>query len=118
MSTFDGFIKEFPEITIDCFRQRPGRKGPIISFLSHAHSDHLRGLESQLSIPIYCSPATRKVNLMSLSQVSAETLANLYKLLLNLETHAHRMNYANGILERRKKQYGHLVDKVRGFPHS
>ena len=60
MSTFDGFVAEFPNIrstiilhTIDRANVFPvdhfrGCKGPpaLAYFLSHVHSDHLAGLES------------------------------------------------------------------------
>jgi DNA cross-link repair 1C protein len=33
-------------VTVDFFRQIPGRRPPLACFLSHVHSDHLAGLES------------------------------------------------------------------------
>ena len=95
MSTFDGIVKEFPDIRIDYFRSSNGQSHPPLAlFLSHVHSDHLVGLESCKSPFIYCSPATRE-------------------LLLRLEKYPHRMNFAKGILESRKQTYRHLKTLVR-----
>lgn len=95
MSTFDGVIKEFPHIRIDCFI----RNGPLplACFLSHVHSDHLRGLESLKSPFIYCSASTKQ-------------------LLLRLEKYPHRMNFAKGVLETRKQTYRHLKKLLRPIP--
>ncbi|EMC98741.1 hypothetical protein BAUCODRAFT_379459 [Baudoinia panamericana UAMH 10762] len=93
MSTFDGVVKEFPDIRIDCFTQ----PGALACFLSHVHSDHLRGLESFRSPFIYCSPATRDI-------------------LLRLEKYPHRMNFAKGILESRKQTYKHLAKLLKPIP--
>lgn len=89
MSTFKGFVEEFPEIRIDYFRKLHGRDNPLACFLSHVHSDHLQGLESFHSTFIYCSASTRE-------------------LLLRLEKYPHRMNFHRGILESRKQHYKHL----------
>ena len=86
MSTFDGFIKEFPHIRIDYFRTVTGRPPPLACFLSHVHSDHLLGLESLKSPFVYCSAATRC-------------------LLLRMEKYPHRVNFAKGILEARIQHY-------------
>lgn len=95
MSTFDGIVKEFPDIRIDYFRSSNEQsRPPLALFLSHVHSDHLVGLESCKSPFIYCSPATRE-------------------LLLRLEKYPHRMNFAKGILESRKQTYRHLKSLVR-----
>lgn len=97
MSTFDGFVKEFPLITIDNFRLSGGRPRPSACFLSHVHSDHLLGLES-LKMPfVYCSATTRR-------------------LLLRMEKYPHRINYAKGILETRKQHYRHLRSILRPLP--
>jgi DNA cross-link repair 1C protein len=98
MSTFDGTVKEFPDIRIDHFRlsvetSRP----PLAYFLSHVHSDHLEGLESFKSPFIYCSPATKEI-------------------LLRLEKYPHRMNFAKGILEARKQTYKHLRKLLKTIP--
>ncbi|KAI6900006.1 hypothetical protein KC318_g8075 [Hortaea werneckii] len=98
MSTFDGIVKEFPDIRIDHFRSSNEQsQPPLASFLSHVHSDHLVGLESCKSPFIYCSPATRE-------------------LLLRLEKYPHRMNFAKGILESRKQTYRHLKTLLKPIP--
>ncbi len=97
MSTFNGYVDEFPEIRIDYFRTLAGRKAPLAAFLSHVHSDHLQGLESFHSNLIYCSPATREF-------------------LLRLEKYSHRMNFAKGILESRKQHYKHLKTILKTIP--
>jgi DNA cross-link repair 1C protein len=91
VSTFNGKVKEFPDIRIDHFRSSGGddTRLPLALFLSHVHSDHLEGLESCKSPFIYCSPATKEI-------------------LLRLEKYPHRMNFAKGILEARKQTYKHL----------
>lgn len=97
MSTFDGRVKEFPDIRIDYFRPSPADPPPLAYFLSHVHSDHLVGLESCKSPFIYCSPATRDI-------------------LLRLEKYPHRMNFARGILESRRQTYGHLRKLLKAIP--
>ncbi|KAI6857745.1 hypothetical protein KC338_g5280 [Hortaea werneckii] len=98
MSTFDGIVKEFPDIRIDYFRSSNEQsRPPLALFLSHVHSDHLVGLESCKSPFIYCSPATRE-------------------LLLRLEKYPHRMNFAKGILESRKQTYRHLKSLLKPIP--
>ncbi|KAL2821380.1 hypothetical protein BDW59DRAFT_110694 [Aspergillus cavernicola] len=97
MSTFDGIIEEFPFITIDYFRKNPERPPPLACFLSHAHSDHLQGLESFRAPFIYCSAATRE-------------------LLLRIEKYPHRMNFNHGILESRRLHYKHLSKLLRPIP--
>ena len=74
MSTFDGYIKEFPDITgtslcvfvsyksaVDHFTHKPHRRPPRAAFLSHVHKDHMNGLERYDSSLIYCSHATKEV---------------------------------------------------------
>lgn len=99
MSTFDGHVKEFPDIRIDYFRpsQTANEPAPLAYFLSHVHSDHLIGLDSCRSPFIYCSPATRDI-------------------LLRLEKYPHRMNFAKGILESRRQTYGHLRKILKAIP--
>ncbi|CAI7637005.1 unnamed protein product [Penicillium crustosum] len=97
MSTFDGIVKEFPDIRIDYFRKCPERPAPLACFLSHVHSDHLQGLESFRTPFIYCSPATRE-------------------LLLRIEKYPHRMNFNKGILESRRLHYKHLAKLLRPIP--
>lgn len=97
MSTFDGIVKEFPNIRIDYFRHHPGKSPPAACFLSHIHSDHLLGLET-LKMPfVYCSAATRR-------------------LLLRMEKYPHRINFSKGILESRKQTYKHLKLVLRALP--
>lgn len=98
MSTFNGRVKEFPDIRIDHFRlsSEPTRP-PLAYFLSHVHSDHLQGLESCKSPFIYCSPATKEI-------------------LLRLEKYPHRMNFARGVLETRKQTYRHLKKLLKKIP--
>lgn len=98
MSTFDGRVKEFPDIRIDYFRASPKEAPrPLAFFLSHVHSDHLQGLEACKSPFIYCSPATKEI-------------------LLRLEKYPHRMNFAKGILEARKQTYRHLKTLLKAIP--
>ena len=101
MSTFDGKVKEFPDIRIDHFRlsgaAAASSKPPLAYFLSHVHSDHLEGLETCKSPFIYCSPATKAI-------------------LLRLEKYPHRMNFAKGILETRKQTYRHLKLLLKTIP--
>lgn len=104
MSTFHGVVKEFPTIRIDNFAANPRaaypyNQPPLACFLSHVHSDHLRGLEAKsFRGPfIYCTVATRQV-------------------LLRLEKYPHRMNFAKGILESRKQTYKHLKSLLKPLP--
>ena len=99
MSTFNGKVKEFPDIRIDHFRSssETTSRPPLAYFLSHVHSDHLEGLESCKSPFIYCSPATKEI-------------------LLRLEKYPHRMNFAKGILEARKQTYKHLRKLLKTIP--
>ncbi|KPI44217.1 Protein artemis [Cyphellophora attinorum] len=97
MSTFDGYVKEFPTIRIDYFRSDSSLPHPAACFLSHVHSDHLLGLES-LKMPfIFCSATTRR-------------------LLLRMEKYPHRINFQKGILESRKQHWKHLKKLLRALP--
>ncbi|KAI0133730.1 hypothetical protein BJ170DRAFT_715874 [Xylariales sp. AK1849] len=97
MSTFNGIVHEFPDIAIDFFRPRPGRRSPMACFLSHVHSDHLAGLESLRSPFVYCSSATREI-------------------LLRLEKYPSRIAYANGIREAPVRTYKHLRALLKPIP--
>ncbi|CAD0101067.1 unnamed protein product, partial [Aureobasidium mustum] len=97
MSTFDGIVREFPYVRIDNFTNYPDEPPPLACFLSHVHSDHLKGLESFKSTFIYCTAQTRE-------------------LLLRLEKYPHRMNFARGILESRKQTYRRLKNHIKPIP--
>ena len=97
MSTFNGIVKEFPDIRIDYFRRHASLKPPLACFLSHIHSDHLQGLDSPVLPFVYCSAATKR-------------------LLLRMEKYPHRINFAKGILEARKQTYRHLKKVLKALP--
>ncbi|RYO92940.1 hypothetical protein DL763_004524 [Monosporascus cannonballus] len=96
MSTFMGSVREFPDIRIDYFCELDQRPPPAC-FLSHVHSDHLRGLDTLKSPFVYCSPATREI-------------------LLRLEKIPSRLNYAQGITEKRNPTYKELEKIVKPLP--
>ncbi|KAK5454167.1 hypothetical protein LTS15_006167 [Exophiala xenobiotica] len=97
MSTFNGIVREFPNIRIDYFRTHPDRPPPEAYFLSHVHSDHLLGLESVKMPFVYCSPTTKQI-------------------LLKLEKYPSRINFAKGILESRRLHYRRLHKILRTLP--
>ncbi|KAL7973372.1 beta-lactamase-like protein [Trichoderma sp. SZMC 28014] len=97
MSTFNGLVREFPDIRIDYFRHHDGISPPSACFLSHVHSDHLAGLETLRSPFVYCSAATREI-------------------LLRLERYPCRINYSKGILEARQQTYKHLSKVIKPLP--
>lgn len=97
MSTFNGLVREFPNIRIDYFRSHPGKPPPAAYFLSHVHSDQLLGLESVKMPFVYCSATTKRI-------------------LLKMEKYPHRINFAKGILEARKQHYRHLKTILRPLP--
>ncbi|QIW97420.1 hypothetical protein AMS68_002938 [Peltaster fructicola] len=98
MSTFDGRVKEFPDIRIDNFRVLPNETVPPLAFfLSHVHSDHLKGLEACKSLFIYCTPATKHM-------------------LLRLEKRSNRIHFAQGIREHREPTYAQLKRLLRPIP--
>ncbi|PNS21578.1 Protein artemis [Sphaceloma murrayae] len=99
MSTFNGILPEFPHIRIDDFVLRPDNPPPLACFLSHIHTDHLRGLLSFKCPFIYCTATTRS-------------------LLLRLEKRSHRLNFASGLLESRVQTYRHLKKLLRPIPLS
>ncbi|GFR17963.1 protein artemis [Trichonephila clavata] len=45
MSTFDGVIKEYPLISIDNFLKKCNNFDSTVFFLSHCHTDHMKGLK-------------------------------------------------------------------------
>ncbi|GAA5853553.1 hypothetical protein JCM9279_001312 [Rhodotorula babjevae] len=68
MSTHHGFIKEFPFIRVDAFNGDPAvlnpftRKAPHFYLLTHAHTDHIAGLNSpQFHGLIYATPITKQL---------------------------------------------------------
>ncbi|CAK7564832.1 MAG: hypothetical protein SEPTF4163_002735 [Sporothrix epigloea] len=99
MSTFDGHIREFPDIQVDYFRttHTSASRRPLACFLSHAHSDHLVGLDTLRSPFVYCSAATRAI-------------------VLRLEKYHCRVNFAKGILEARERTYKHLKHLLKPLP--
>lgn len=119
MSTFDGYIKEFPDITssgtvslilltlivVDHFSHKQHRPPPRAAFLSHIHKDHMTGLERYDSSFIYCSQATKDVGFSAFFQ-----MADL-KLVLRLQTKRDRLNLAQGMIERKICTYANLQYK-------
>ncbi|KAF7551669.1 hypothetical protein G7046_g7655 [Stylonectria norvegica] len=115
MSTFNGIVREFPDIrsscafvkhrlaqlanneAVDFFRRHAEAQPPLACFLSHVHSDHLAGLESLRSPFVYCSAATKEM-------------------LLRLERYPCRINFARGILESRQQTYKHLRKVLKPLP--
>ncbi|KAK1072981.1 hypothetical protein LTR74_002213 [Friedmanniomyces endolithicus] len=98
MSTFDGIVKEFPDIRIDYFRpSAEASRPPLAYFLSHIHTDHTVGLETCKSPFVYCSPATREI-------------------LLRLQKFPHRMNFARGIVEKHEQHFKHLKKLLKPIP--
>ncbi|KAJ8066587.1 hypothetical protein OCU04_005635 [Sclerotinia nivalis] len=99
MSTFGGYMPEFPDIRVDYFRQIPGRTSPLACFLSHVHNDHLVGLDNdRVKLPfVYCSAATKEI-------------------LVRLEKRRDRLNLAQGILEKEKRTYKHLKNVLKPIP--
>lgn len=66
MSTFDGYIREFDGlIRVDNFEQsdwRPfGCRPSLVYLLSHAHSDHMVGLDRFTGSIVYCSHLTKQI---------------------------------------------------------
>ncbi|KPV71502.1 uncharacterized protein RHOBADRAFT_56545 [Rhodotorula graminis WP1] len=68
MSTHHGFIKEFPFIRVDAFNGDPAAlnpftpKAPHFYLLTHAHTDHIAGLNSpHFHGQIYATPITKQL---------------------------------------------------------
>ncbi|PLW39439.1 hypothetical protein PCASD_08019 [Puccinia coronata f. sp. avenae] len=66
MSTFDGFIREFKGlIRVDNFQQSDWHpeqcQTSLLYLLSHAHSDHMVGLDKFAGSLIYCSEVTKDI---------------------------------------------------------
>jgi ribonuclease BN (tRNA processing enzyme) len=122
MSTFDGFIKEFPDITghgqplpsfyiladsfvVDHFTLKPTRPPPRAAFLSHVHKDHMSGLETYASSFVYCSHATKQVWLSTV----LENLGADKKLVSKLQTKRDRLDFADGTIEKKIYSYSTLL---------
>jgi L-ascorbate metabolism protein UlaG (beta-lactamase superfamily) len=89
----DGHIHEFPSIRIDSFSQSPtpGFPAAQLYLLTHAHTDHLTGLDSaSTNIVIICSEVTKR-------------------LVLNYEREKDRVAFDRGNVERRRRAYVGLV---------
>jgi len=54
-SSHDGPLREYPFITVDRFH---GQTGILTGFITHAHTDHLIGLEA-FNKPLYCTKETK-----------------------------------------------------------
>ncbi|GAA5900062.1 hypothetical protein JCM6882_002603 [Rhodosporidiobolus microsporus] len=74
MATHHGFIREFPFIRIDAFDGDPSTvnpytgKAPLFYLLTHAHTDHIVGLDSaSFSGQIYCTPLTKQLLLETMT---------------------------------------------------
>ncbi|KAM9771890.1 protein artemis isoform 7-T7 [Syngnathus typhle] len=72
MSSFAGRMKEYPNISLDCFDR--DNLHARAYFLSHCHKDHMRGikgptlqrrLRSSSRVKLYCSPVTKELLLSS-----------------------------------------------------
>lgn len=89
----DGHILEFPYIRIDSFSQSPtpGFPSAQLYLLTHAHTDHLTGLDNaSTNIIILCSEVTKR-------------------LVLNYEREKDRIAFDRGVIERRRKAYQGLA---------
>lgn len=92
MSTFNGYVEEFPGLAIDYFRNPPANACPVQAYLlSHVHSDHLHGLENRNfgGAFIYCSQATKSLLLVTQDRQS-------------------RIKFARGDSAMRIHKYSHL----------
>ncbi|BFZ64047.1 DNA cross-link repair protein PSO2/SNM1 [Saitoella coloradoensis] len=96
MSTFNGVVKEFPEIRVDYFRPQPDLPPVQAYLLSHVHADHTNGLQSQFfgGAFVYCTAATKEI-------------------LLRLQTKKDRIHYAEGLIEQRRCTFQHLQYKQK-----
>jgi len=129
MSTFGGYMLEFPDIRgtwpsqrvvdplsmipVDYFRKIPNRRSPLACFLSHVHSDHLAGLES-LKSPLWVHKHQNVLDCAYHDSVYCSAATK--EILLRLERYPHRLNFAKGILESRKQQYNHLKTILVTYP--
>ncbi|KIY65634.1 hypothetical protein CYLTODRAFT_412438 [Cylindrobasidium torrendii FP15055 ss-10] len=90
---YNGFIKEYPFIRVDEFTTLP--TPAKLHLLTHAHSDHLVGLQAKsFDGQIICSEDTKNV-------------------LLRLEQYKERAYYAEEIRPQKKRIYAHLkIDPI------
>ncbi|KAM9771886.1 protein artemis isoform 3-T3 [Syngnathus typhle] len=71
MSSFAGRMKEYPNISLDCFDR--DNLHARAYFLSHCHKDHMRGIKGPTlqrrlrssRVKLYCSPVTKELLLSS-----------------------------------------------------
>ncbi|KAJ9115893.1 hypothetical protein QFC22_005036 [Naganishia vaughanmartiniae] len=92
----DGHVHEFPYIRIDSFSQSstPGFPAAQFYLLTHAHTDHLTGLDSaSTNIIIICSAVTKG-------------------LVLNYERERDRIAFDKKTVEKRKRVYEGLAARV------
>lgn len=81
MSSFDGRILEIPNIAVDNF----DRSDQQYYFLSHCHSDHLKGIESlQTDAPFFATPISAFIIKRKFPNLNIEELEIGYR--KNLET--------------------------------
>ncbi|XP_055946804.1 protein artemis-like [Argiope bruennichi] len=73
MSTFDGIIKEYPLISIDSFIKNNGNFESTVFFLSHCHTDHMKGLSDS---SFYQLLESRYFSKIYVSEVSKHLLEN------------------------------------------
>ncbi|XP_051158131.1 protein artemis [Leptopilina boulardi] len=86
MSTFAGPIEEIPGISVDCFTNENLESS--VYFLSHVHSDHMKGLDnyfinnlSRYNKFLYCSEITKiiltsRFNLIEPTNIKSLSLSN------------------------------------------
>lgn len=92
----DGHVFEFPYIRIDSFSQSPTPGFPTaqLYLLTHAHTDHLTGLDSaSTNIIILCSEVTKR-------------------LVLNYEREKDRIAFDRGLIEQRRRAYQGLAARA------
>lgn len=91
---YTGFIKEYPFIRVDEFTTLP--VPAKLHLLTHAHSDHLVGLNAKsFDGQIICSEDTKDV-------------------LLRLEQYKERAYYADEMRAQKKRMYAHLkIDPIK-----
>lgn len=68
MSTFDGVIKEYPLISIDNFLEKCNNFNSTVFFLSHCHSDHMKGLHHSNFFQLLESRCFSKIYMSDVSE--------------------------------------------------